>query len=175
MEPDDAQDHYTEKLVRMPNLALYLDEEDEAPPSATRQDFGLPEGRVLYGCLQSLFKYLPRHDGLLPQIAREVPEALFVFLEGTPDYMTQMMKARLEKAFAAHGLEAAQHVIFLPRQTAVDFNRLMQVMDVCDRQRGLERRQHEPQEHLLRRPARHAPRRLHARQAHERDVPHDRC
>lgn len=130
MEPEDAQGHYTEKLVRMPNLALYLDEEGGAPASATRQDFGLPEGRVLYGCLQSLFKYLPRYDGLLPQIAREVPEALFVFLEGRPDYMTQVMKARLEKAFADHGLDAARHVSFLPRQTAANFDRLMRVMDV---------------------------------------------
>ncbi len=59
MEPGDAQDHYTEKLVRMPNLALYLDETEEAPASPAAQSFGLPEGRVLYGCLQSLFKYLP--------------------------------------------------------------------------------------------------------------------
>ena len=27
MEPPEAQDHYTETLVRMPNLALYLEEE----------------------------------------------------------------------------------------------------------------------------------------------------
>jgi predicted O-linked N-acetylglucosamine transferase (SPINDLY family) len=130
MEPPDGQDHYTERLLRMPNLALYLEEADRMPSSATRQDFGLPEGRVLYGCLQSLFKYIPRHDAILPLIAQEVPDALFVFLEGRPDYMTEVMQARLAKAFAAHGLDAARHVTFLPRQKSSDFDRLMRVMDV---------------------------------------------
>ena len=130
MEPEDAQDHYTETLIRMPNLALYLEDEGEAPPPASRDDFGLPEGRVLYGCLQSLFKYLPRYDDLLPRIAAEVPEALFVFLEGKPSYMTEVMRSRLERAFAAQGLDAARHVTFLPRQKPAAFDRLMRTMDV---------------------------------------------
>jgi protein O-GlcNAc transferase len=130
MEPTDAQDHYTEKLIRMPNLALYLEEEDDTA-KGTGAGFGLPEGRVLYGCLQSLFKYLPRHDDILPRIALEVPAALFVFLEGSPPYMTVVMKERLQGAFAAHGLDAARHVTFLPRQKPADFDRLMRAMDIC--------------------------------------------
>jgi protein O-GlcNAc transferase len=132
MEPEDGQDHYTEKLVRMPNLALYLEERaGEARPPAQAADFGLPEGRVLFGCLQSLFKYLPRHDAILPRIAREVPAALFVFLEGSPPYMTTVMRERLERAFAEHGLDAGRHVMFMPRCKPADFNRLMQAMDIC--------------------------------------------
>ena len=132
MEPEDGQDHYTEKLVRMPNLALYLEERDgEAQHPAPAAGFGLPEGRVLYGCLQSLFKYLPRHDAILPRIAREVPDALFVFLEGSPPYMTLVMRERLERAFAEHGLDAGRHVMFLPRCKPSDFDRLMRAMDVC--------------------------------------------
>lgn len=130
MEPADAHDHYTEALMRMPNLALYLEEEEDAPPAASPPDFGLPGGRVLYGCLQSLFKYLPRHDVILPRIALEVPEALFVFVEASKPYITAVMRDRLDKAFAALGLDAARHVTFLPRQTPRDFDRLMQAMDV---------------------------------------------
>jgi protein O-GlcNAc transferase len=129
MEPPDGQDHYTETLVRMPNLALYLDEDALGAPEACR--FGLPEGRVLYGCLQSLFKYIPRYDEILPRIARQVPEALFVFLEGEPAYMTPIMRARLEAAFAAEGLDAARHLTFLKRVSTEDFKRLMRGLDVC--------------------------------------------
>ena len=133
MEPADAQDHYAERLVRMPNLALYLEDEDEDETEGPveRASFGLPEGRILYGCLQSLFKYLPRHDGLFPRIAREVPDALFVFLEGSPAYTTTVLRRRLEAAFAAEGLDAARHVTFLPRQKPRDFDSLMRCMDVC--------------------------------------------
>lgn len=130
MEPANAQEHYTETLVRMPNIALYLDETEDAGP-VDRAAFGLPEGRVLYGCLQSLFKYLPRHDAILPRIALEVPEALFVFIEGSRGYMTDVMRQRLDRAFAAHGLDAARHVTFLPRQPSQQFDRLMRAMDVC--------------------------------------------
>lgn len=133
MEPAGAQDHYSEKLVRMPNLALYLEERGEAEDDAAGgpESFGLPEGRVRYGCLQSLFKYLPRYDEILPRIACEVPDALFVFLEGSPAYMQTVLGRRLEAAFAAHGLDWARHVTFLPRQTSAGFDRLMRAMDVC--------------------------------------------
>ena len=131
MEPENGQDHYTEKLIRMPNLALYLDEEDAVFERVSPATFGLPEGRVLYGCLQSLFKYLPRHDHILPRIASEMPDALFVFLEGSHGYMTRVMKERMQNAFEAEGLDAGRHVIFLPRLKPRDFDRLMLAMDVC--------------------------------------------
>jgi len=128
MEPADAQDHYSEQLVRLPNLALYLDP-PAAEPAADR-DFGLPQGRVLYGCLQSLYKYLPRHDRIFPRVAREVPDALFVFLEGQTPAMTAILRRRLERAFAAEGLAADRHVLVLPRQSERDYDSLMRRMDV---------------------------------------------
>jgi predicted O-linked N-acetylglucosamine transferase (SPINDLY family) len=135
MEPAGAEDHYSERLVRMPNLALYLEEsegEDEIQTSSPGSpEFGLPEGRVLYGCLQSLFKYVPRHDEILPRIAREVPDALFVFLEGKPSYMTDVLRGRMQRAFAIHGLDAGRHVVFLPRRKPRDFDRLMKSMHLC--------------------------------------------
>jgi len=128
MEPPDGEQHYTERLVRLPNLALYLDEPDIA--GSPSPDFGLPDGRVLYGCLQSLYKYLPRHDDLFPLVAREVPDALFVFLEGQTPAMTAILRRRLERAFAAEGLDAGRHVLILPRQSARDYDALMRCMDV---------------------------------------------
>lgn len=128
MEPGDAQDHYSETLVRLPNLALYLEEEAFVPPA--EKSFGLPEGRVLYGCLQSLYKYLPRHDAIYPQIAREMPQALFVFLAGPAPYMTEILRRRLALAFAAEGLDADRHVLILPRQSERDYDSLMRQMDV---------------------------------------------
>lgn len=128
MEPADAAEHYTEALVRLPNLALYLDPPPEGPWA--EKDFGLPEGRVLYGCLQSLYKYLPRHDGIYPLIAREVPQALFVFLEGQTPAMTEILRRRLDRAFAAEGLEASRHVLILPRQSDPDYDSLMRQMHV---------------------------------------------
>src|SRR5450759_3949811 len=41
MEPPDAQDHYTERLVRLPNLSVYCEPIDPPPASIARQDLGL--------------------------------------------------------------------------------------------------------------------------------------
>lgn len=127
MEPENGADHYSEKLIRLPNLALYVTPSATTPP---KQDFPLPEGHVLYGCLQSLFKYLPRYDHILPRIAAAVPAALFVFIEGMAPFMTEIMRARLEAAFAAAGLSAEKHVMFLPRMSGDAFDALTQKMDV---------------------------------------------
>ncbi len=127
MEPEGAQAHYSERLLRLPNLALYLDpcQQGLAEPAPR-----LREDRILYGCLQSLFKYLPRYDDLFPRIALEVPKALFVFLEGKPSYMTAVLRERLQGAFRRFGLDADRFVLFLPRRSSEDFNRLMRSMDV---------------------------------------------
>jgi predicted O-linked N-acetylglucosamine transferase (SPINDLY family) len=127
MEPDDAAAHYSETLIRLPNLALYLEPGSTAPPT---KDFPLPEGRVLYGCLQSLFKYLPRYDDILPRIASQVPKALFVFIEGMSPHMTGITRARLDAAFVNAGLSAAQHMVFLPRVNGAEFDALTRQMDV---------------------------------------------
>jgi predicted O-linked N-acetylglucosamine transferase (SPINDLY family) len=127
MEPADAEAHYSEQLVRLPNLGLFLTSNRNATPAG---DFGLPGGRVLYGCLQSLFKYIPKYDHLLPAIAAEVPEALFVFLEGKPSYMTAVTRERLERAFAVAGLDASRHVVFLPRVSKTQYLALQRRMDV---------------------------------------------
>jgi protein O-GlcNAc transferase len=114
MEPKDAQHHYSEELVRLPNLALYLEPGVYPPdPNAT---FDFPADRTVYGALQSLFKYLPQYDSVYPQVAKQVPKALFVFVEAEPSTMTTFAK-RLAEAFARESLNAADFVRFVPRMS----------------------------------------------------------
>ena len=128
MEPADAQSHYSERLVRLPNLALYLD--PPAPRRIETSGFDLPKGRILYGCLQSLFKYLPQYDFVLPMIAKGAPEAVFVFLEGHPSNTTSTLRRRLSEAFAKVGLDARNHLTFLPAVSRDGYLDLMSAMDV---------------------------------------------
>jgi hypothetical protein len=43
MEPEDAHDHYSEILVRLPNLALALKEPQVPENGKTRKDFGMSD------------------------------------------------------------------------------------------------------------------------------------
>jgi len=128
MEPADAQDHYSEKLVRLPNLALYI--KPSRYPVDDKLSFPLPENCILYGCLQSLFKYLPQFDFVFTRIAARVPEACFLFIEGNPSSMTSIFRDRLRAEFSSAGLDFEHFVRLLPRMTARQFGGLLKKIDV---------------------------------------------
>lgn len=129
MEPADGQEHYTEKLVRMPNLALFLEPRKLPEPSGIVHDF--PVGRVLFGCVQSLFKYIPKYDHLFPLIAQQVPDALFIFIRSNYGYMTDIFQTRLKHEFERHGLDFDHHVKFVSGMDQNAFSNLLMQMDVC--------------------------------------------
>jgi predicted O-linked N-acetylglucosamine transferase (SPINDLY family) len=130
MEPPDADRHYTETLVRLPNLSVYY----EPPPipalTVTRAEFGLRPDAVVYWCCQSLFKYLPQDDQVFPRIAAAVGNCQFVFLgyQGGP-HVVSLFQERLTATFAAAGARAEDHCVFLPR---LDPERFIAVGGLCD-------------------------------------------
>jgi protein O-GlcNAc transferase len=117
MEPEGAQQHYTERLVRLPNLSIYYEPLELQQISVSRADLGLRSEETVYWCGQSLFKYLPQFDQVFPRIARELGSCRFVFIGfQTNPQLTNLFRNRLDKAFAAFGLRAANHCVFLPRR-----------------------------------------------------------
>jgi predicted O-linked N-acetylglucosamine transferase (SPINDLY family) len=121
MEPEGAQAHYTERLVRLPNLALNVSPPRLPAAPRTRPALGLPPEGVLYLSSQSLFKYLPDHDDIYPRIAREVPEARFIFIAHRQPGITRRFRARLDRAFRAFGLDAGRYCHFQPQRAYEDF------------------------------------------------------
>ena len=79
MEPAAGQDHYSETLIRLPNLSTYYELPEPLDYCFVGRTAIAPErDRVLR---QLLFKYLPQHDQAFSRIAREVPDSQFVFIE----------------------------------------------------------------------------------------------
>src|SRR5664280_1399602 len=116
MEPPDAQDHYTERLVRLPNLSVYCEPIDPPPASIAWQDLGLRSTAMVYWCGQSLYKYLPQFDEVFPRIVRAVGDCQFAFIQYQRDaHITELFRQRLNRAFGALGLKADDHCLFLPR------------------------------------------------------------
>jgi predicted O-linked N-acetylglucosamine transferase (SPINDLY family) len=130
MEPPDAKQHYTERLIRLPNLSIYYEPAGTEPTPIERTELGLRSAATVYWCSQSLFKYLPQFDSIFPRIARAVGNCQFTFIEfpGAAD-VTELFRRRLEQAFAAFGLHAAEHCVFLPR---LDPARFVAAMGCCD-------------------------------------------
>jgi protein O-GlcNAc transferase len=122
MEPADGQDHYSERLIRLPNLSVYCEPVEPPAHALRREDFGLRPAATVYWCGQSLYKYLPQFDAVFPRIAHEVGDCQFVFIRyARGATVTDLFRERLGCAFAALGLSADRHCMFLPQLEERDF------------------------------------------------------
>jgi protein O-GlcNAc transferase len=122
MEPPEAQAYYTEKLVRLPNLSIYYEPVAGEPVSVTREELGLRPGATVFWSAQSLYKYLPQHDDVFVRIARATGDCQFVFLRHFGGaHITQVVRERLTRAFAAAGLRADNYCVFLDRLSQSKF------------------------------------------------------
>jgi predicted O-linked N-acetylglucosamine transferase (SPINDLY family) len=136
MEPENAQDHYTEQLVRLPNIGICYPKPQLPKPNKTRADFGLREDATVYLSCQLLFKYLPQHDHLFTEIVQQVSQAQLVFVmrstmtnQANPS-LEQQFQQRLRKIFVEVGLNMEDHCIFLPGQDLQGYASLLSCADV---------------------------------------------
>jgi hypothetical protein len=116
MEPEGAEAHYRERLVRLPGLGTNYAFPDDAE-NASRRDLGLPEGRRLYLVPQSVFKIHPDNDALVADVLAADPEGAAVFFAAGPASLIDATVKRMKPALAARGLSPAKHLLFLPGMT----------------------------------------------------------
>ena len=131
-EPDNGQDHYSERLVRLPGIGICYPKPviPRAVLGRKRADFGLREDRTVYLCCQSPFKYLPQHDDVIARIAKRVPASQFVFIVPNESVRDDFAR-RLNNAFSQEGLNATDFCILLPRNLPTfDYWNLNIVSDV---------------------------------------------
>ncbi|SJZ34458.1 Predicted O-linked N-acetylglucosamine transferase, SPINDLY family [Trichlorobacter thiogenes] len=113
MEPSDGEQHYTEKLVRLPNLSVCYEPLPLPGPLPPTKLPGINEGDITFLCCQNLMKYLPQYDDIFPAIACQVPTAKFIFLKFSQTHL-DCFQGRLKEAFLRYGLEAEKHLVFYP-------------------------------------------------------------
>lgn len=115
MEPPDGDNHYTETLIRLPNLSVYYTPLDTKPAKIDRNQLGLQKDRVLFLCMQNLVKYLPQYDDVFPRIAKRVENSQFVFLASKKTIqVVNIFKRRMTETFARYGLNSEHYVTILP-------------------------------------------------------------
>jgi len=130
MEPENAQENYTEKLVKLPNLSIFYEPQAIPPLKVTKEDIGIPDNIVMFWCCQSLYKYLPQHDDVFPQIARGLSKCKFVFIQNEGEGVTEVFKQRLKQAFEKFSLNYEDYCMFLPRMKARKFAGTAAIADV---------------------------------------------
>jgi protein O-GlcNAc transferase len=115
MEPPDADTHYTERLIRLPNLSFYYMPLDVTSAIVTRDTFNLRPKSILYLCSHALFTYLPQYDNVFPSIAKQVGDCQFLFISSHKSaVLTEQFNLRINRVFNSFGMNASDHVVFLP-------------------------------------------------------------
>ena len=113
LETADADEHYSERLMRLPKLSIYHSPCGLPPMTMNRETFDLASKSVLYHCCQSLFKFLPQYDDIFPRIAQQVENCTFLFIRDKSILLTEKFLSRIIQAFKRFNLDYENYVVFL--------------------------------------------------------------
>lgn len=126
LEVAEADEHYTEKLIRLPDLAVCYERPTLPTPARDRQSFGFSREAHLYACPQSLFKLHPQFDEILAAILRGDPRGELILLEGKHRDWGDAVRQRFSSTMS----DVCDRVRFLPRLKRDDFLALNALADV---------------------------------------------
>jgi CRISPR-associated protein Csy1 len=130
MEPHDGDQHYSERLLRLPGIGTQYQRPVTSIGSITREDIGLPSIGHLYFCPQSLFKIHPDNDTLFINIIEADEQAVIVFFQERTHAITISFANRLALAMSTRGIPQRKQIKFLPRTTPERFRSILALADV---------------------------------------------
>lgn len=128
LEPADAQDHYHERLVRLPGLGHGL---APSPPHAAAQApfEARGEGALEILCAQAAFKLLPAQDAVFAQILKALPQARLHLTPLVPAHAQRALAERMRATFRDHGVEFDTRVLMHPLLPLDQFQALATACD----------------------------------------------
>jgi protein O-GlcNAc transferase len=126
LETSASEQHYTERLVRLKNPAIYYYRPKPPTPLKSRAFYGLPGDGALYACPQSLFKFHPEFDDILGGILRKDPHGVLVLIGSKKPHAEHLLRQR----FTATISDVLKRIHFLPTLDHHDFLNLNAVADV---------------------------------------------
>ena len=126
LEVEEAEEHYSETLVRLSTLPCYYLPLGGGSGNWVRSDFGLPDDRHVYLSPQSIFKFHPEFDLAIAEILRSDPDGGVYLVEALYPEWGRQLRARFERVMP----DVVDRIHFLPRMSYYRFHGLMAVADV---------------------------------------------
>lgn len=126
MESENAQDHYSERLVQFEHLPTTMTPPEVARPARSRAEFGLSDDVHLYACPQMPFKVHPDFDLLAGEILRGDPLGRLVLFQDPQQVWGPLLLDRVRRQIP----DVADRVLMLPRFAPSEFYQLLPLLDV---------------------------------------------
>jgi predicted O-linked N-acetylglucosamine transferase (SPINDLY family) len=125
LEPPDADQHYTESLVRLQHLPNYYRPLDPGALPDVRSQAGISADRHLYFCGQNPRKLHPDLDLLLADILRHDSKGVIALVEASKPYLTAALQSRMSLQLA----DCYDRIVWLPRMAQRDYLAWMAAAD----------------------------------------------
>ncbi|WP_299467446.1 tetratricopeptide repeat protein [uncultured Gimesia sp.] len=126
IEPEDAQEHYTERLVQLDALPSYYYRPTLPDKIKARGAFGLSDNEHVYACPQTLFKIHPEFDQVLAGILRKDPKARIVMIRDNISKWKDLLVERFNNSFP----DVVDRIHWLRGMATADFLNLIYISDV---------------------------------------------
>ncbi|MBX2861319.1 MAG: tetratricopeptide repeat protein [Vampirovibrio sp.] len=125
IEPMEGETHYSEQLVRLKTLPIFLKKPKTPTASFSKQTFGFSDTQHLYGCPHELLKLQPAFDEFLAGILRQDPNGLVVLVKSPYEGRNQQLQARFQQAMP----DVADRIRLLDR---IPHDQFIGLLSVCD-------------------------------------------
>lgn len=128
LEPDEAEQHYREQLVRLPGLACAPRATPVVDDSTMDASRLREPGRPLVLCLQNLSKLPPAFDAVLARVLAASGARLVLFNRSAG--LSCRFLDRIDAALRPHGLDATRAIHIEPARPYAEYLALLQQADL---------------------------------------------
>jgi protein O-GlcNAc transferase len=127
-ETGESDDHYSERLVRLNDVAVlaYYYRPERHAPARTRGQLGLKDEEHVYLCPQTLFKLHPDFDRLMAGILERDPQGRILLISAHCSEWSMRLKQRFDR----HLAQVSDRIQFIPPFDLEGFLQLLSVADV---------------------------------------------
>ena len=126
VEPDDAESHYSERLIRGETLLTCQPRMPLSPSPKSRADFGFRPDHHVYLCPHKIEKFHPDLDPLFAEILRRDPAGRLVVPGDRNDVTVHKLRSRWARTMP----DVIDRVVVLPHQSFDDYLSLTAAADV---------------------------------------------
>lgn len=112
MEPENGQDHYVERLVRLPGSGQTFPKAVRTPTESTRAELGLPPGPFLL-IAQNPIKLLPHRDAIYLEISERLGLPIVICDSGDSKYGHRLQRRMAKAGIRVHAMPHLRQEAFL--------------------------------------------------------------
>ena len=128
METDSSQEHYSEKLIKLPACSVDYD----IPKKEYIDDpkYKKEKNKVIFLNLQSNYKLFPQHDDLYFEIIKKNTKCKFWFIGTKNEFIATKFKERISTKCKEYGLLLDNFFVFYPQTSYQNYLDLINKSDI---------------------------------------------